>query len=182
MAQDPHQADPSAYNSVVGRTTLTNIRLTDTKFEVKAEALASDPLTWRKEIRREPVDVFVEPDSGKLFGTFLFELICRHKRKRVFTCATRYLVSYRVQGGCEPDVGQLFVERVGPLVVYPYFRSTVAHLAAQAGMQMPPLPIISLAPRSVRSAAELEETTQPVRQLDRRDSEKTKKISEKVPE
>ena len=156
MAQDPHQADAKAYNSVVGRTTLTNIRLTDSKFEVKAEALATDPLTWRKEIKREVTDVFVDPDSGRLFGTFLFELICRHKRKRAFTCSSRYLISYRVEGGCEQDIGQLFVERVGPVVIYPYFRSTVAHLAAQAGVQFPPLPIISVAPRSVKSAAELE--------------------------
>lgn len=158
MAQDPHQADPKAYNAMVGRTTLTNIRLVDTKFEIKAEALASDPLGWRKEVRREPTDVVVDCDTGKLFGTFLFELVCREKRKRVFVCAARYLVSYRVDGGCEQEIGELFMERVGQLVVYPYFRATVAHLAAQAAVPMPPLPIISLAPRSVRSAAELEET------------------------
>lgn len=158
MAQDPHLADPKAYNAVVGRTTLTNIRLTDAKFDLKAEALATDPATWRKEMKREPTAISVEDDTGRLFGTLHFELVCRHRRKRVFTCSADYLVSYRVDGGCEEGVGQLFVERVGPLNVYPYFRATVAHLAAQAGVVMPPLPIISLAPRSVKSAADLEET------------------------
>ena len=69
----------------------------------------------------------------------------------------RYLLSYRVHGGCEAAIGELFVERVGKVVVCPYFRATVAQLTAQSAAQMPPLPIVSLAPRSVRSATELED-------------------------
>jgi preprotein translocase subunit SecB len=180
MAQDPHQADPRAYNAVVGRTTLTNIRLTDAKFDLKAEALATDPGTWRREMKREPLAIVVENESGKIFGTLLFELICRHRRKRVFTCSARYLVSYRVEGGCDEDIGQLFVERVGPLNVYPYFRATVAHLAAQAGIPMPPLPIISLAPRSVKSAADFEEETQKTAKSTKRPSKKTSNRVDKV--
>lgn len=157
MAQDPHQADAQVYNAMVGRTTLTNIRLTDTRFEMKADALGSDPLEWRKEVRRQPTDVYVDSETGRLFGSFRFELICREKRKRVFSCSAIYLLSYRVQGGCEQDIGQLFIERVGPVVLYPYFRATVAHLASQAAVQLPPLPLVSIAPRSVKSAAELEE-------------------------
>lgn len=158
MALDANSVDAQTYNALVGRATLTNIRLTESKFDIKPEALGTDPDTWRKEVRAEPVEVFADPETGRLFGSFLFELVCRHRRKRVLSCSARYLVSYRVHGGCEAEIGELFVERVGKVVIYPYFRATVAQLTAQSAVQMPPLPIISLAPRNVKSAAELEDT------------------------
>jgi hypothetical protein len=158
MARDAHSVDAASYNALVGRATLTNIRLTEAKFDIRPDALSTEPDTWRKEIRAEPVEVFADAETGKLYGSFLFELICRHRRKKVMSCSARYLVSYRVHGGCEPAIGELFVERVGKVVVYPYFRATVAQLTAQSAVQMPPLPIISLAPRSVKSATELEDT------------------------
>lgn len=158
MARDANTVDAATYNALVGRATLTNIRLTEAKFDIKPEALATQPDAWRKDVRAEPVEVFADAETGRLYGSFLFELTCRHRRKNVMTCSARYLVSYRVHGGCEPEIGELFVERVGKVVVYPYFRATVAQLTAQSAVQMPPLPIISLAPRSVKSAAELEDT------------------------
>lgn len=157
MAVDANAVDPAAYNALVGRAVLTNIRLSETRYDIKPDALSTDPATWRKEVRAEPVEVFADEESGRLLGSFLFELTCRHRRRKILFCSARYLVSYRVHGGCEPEIGALFVERVGKVVVYPYFRATVAQLTAQSAVQMPPLPIISLAPRNVKSAAELDD-------------------------
>lgn len=157
MPKDPHKVDPAAYNSVVGRTVLRGIRLTETRFDIKPEALELDPSTWRNSISGEAVEVFTDPEIGKLYGIFLFEVVCRHRRKRLLSTSARYLVSYQVTGDFDPEIGELFVERVGRVVAYPYFRAVVASLVSQAGIQMPPLPIISLAPRSVASARDLEE-------------------------
>jgi preprotein translocase subunit SecB len=157
MARDPHKVNAGAYNSVVERAVLGSIRLTECRFDMKPEAIELDPSTWRKDIRGDVAQVFVDTENGRLAGIFLFEVIFRYRRKRVLTVSAKYLVIYKVVGDIESEIGELFVERVGRVVTYPYFRSVVATLTAQAGIQIPPLPIISLAPRTVKSAADLEE-------------------------
>jgi hypothetical protein len=157
MTRDPHDVDAEAYNGVVGRALLRGIRLTESRFDMKPDALELDAKTWRKDIRGEVEEVFVDAESGRLAGTFLFEVVCRHRRKRLLSASARYLVSYQVAGPFDQDSAQLFVERVGRVVAYPYFRALVASLTSQAAVEMPPLPIISLAPRTVASGADLEE-------------------------
>jgi hypothetical protein len=157
MARDPHKVNAGAYNNVVERALLKSIRLTETRFNMKPEALELDLSVWPKDIRGEVEEVFFDRDNDRLAGIFVFEVIFRSRRKRVLVVSTKYLVTYKVVGDVETDIGELFVERVGRVVAYPYFRSVVATLAAQAGLQMPPLPIISLAPRTVKSVTDLEE-------------------------
>jgi preprotein translocase subunit SecB len=159
MEHDPQQVDAKAYNSVVGRTTLGSIRLTESRFDMKPDALASDPDTWRKEIRADPLEVIADLESNRLYGVFHFDLACRHRRKKVLSCSARFIITFKVEGAFEASVGELFVQRVGKVMAYPYFRSTVAELVSQAAIQMAPLPMISLQPRNVKSAAELEEST-----------------------
>jgi hypothetical protein len=154
---DPHQVNAGAYNKVVERAVLRSIRLTEAGFDMKPEELELDPSIWRKDIRGEVEEVFADAESDRLAGTFVFEVVFRYKRKRVLIVSARYLVMYQVSRDYDIDVGELFVERVGRVVTYPYFRSVVATLAAQAGVHIPPLPIISLAPRRVSSVADLEE-------------------------
>ena len=157
MATEPSSVDPAAYNQVVGRTTLGSIRLTESRFDIKPDALATDADTWRKQISAEPVEVITDVDGGRLYGIFEFELACRHKRKKVLVCSARFFISFRVEGTFEAAVGELFVQRVVKVMAYPYFRSTVAQLVSQAAIDLPPLPMFSLQPRNVNSAAELEE-------------------------
>lgn len=157
MPKDPHKADAAKYNDVVGRTVLRGIRLTDTRFDVKPDISGLDPSTWTNALRGESLETFCDPESGRLYGVFLFEVVCRHKRKRVLSVTAHYLVTYQVTGIFDDEIGTLFVERVGRVAAYPYFRALVASLTSQAAMQLPPLPIISAAPRSVNSAKDLRE-------------------------
>lgn len=157
MASDRNSVDPKAYNQVVGRTTLGSIRLTESRFDIKPDALGSDPDTWRKQITADPLEVITDTEGNRLYGVFVFELSCRHRRKKVLTCSAKFFVSFKVEGSFEAAVGELFVQRVGKVMAYPYFRSTVAQLVSQAAINLPPLPMLSLQPRSVKSAAELEE-------------------------
>lgn len=159
-SRDPQQVDARSYNAVVGRTEIRGIRLLESRFEIKPEALEVDPSAWRKTVNFEVGEVVVTQETGKLYGVLQYEVICRHGRKRILGATARYLVSYHVHGGCSQADGEVFVERVGRVAVYPYFRSLIATLVADAGVQMPPLPVISLAPRPLASAAELVELGQ----------------------
>jgi preprotein translocase subunit SecB len=152
--RDPGQVDAASYNGVVARTQVLSIRLLESKFEIKPEAIGVEPSEWRKQVNFEIGEVVVT-ENGRLYGVVKFEVVCRHGRKRVLHTATRYLASYQVDGACSQEDGETFVARVGRIAVYPYFRSLVATLVADAGLQMPPLPIVSIAPRSLSSAAQL---------------------------
>ena len=146
--------DARSYNQVVSRTSIRSIRLLENKFEMKPDALELDPSDWHKSIDFQLREVVVT-ETGGLFGMVEFALICKQGRKHVLTNRCRYLVHYVVEGACSQTDGETFIDRVGRIAVYPYFRSTVATLVSEAGIQMPPLPVYSLAPRSLASAAKL---------------------------
>jgi hypothetical protein len=133
--------------------------MTTSKFEMEPEAFDLDPDAWRNNVSAEVVQTFLEKETGALYGVFTFEAVCRHARKKVLSISTTYLVSYKVQGACDNVACELFVERVGKMANYPYFRSIVSALTSQAGLTTRPLPVLSFAPRSVESAASLEESS-----------------------
>jgi preprotein translocase subunit SecB len=151
--------DPVVYNSIVARAHLRSIRMTKSQFEMKPEALDIDPDAWRHNVVAGVLDSFLESENGSLYGVFSFEVICRHGRKKVLSISATYLTSYRIQGECDANACELFVERVGKVATYPYFRSLVASLTAQAGLMMQPLPVLSFAPRTIESASQLEQGT-----------------------
>jgi hypothetical protein len=159
MPQDPNTMDPKVYNNLVARAHLRSIRLTGSKFEMKPEALDLDPDAWRNNVSAGVIETFLEPESGSLYGVFGFEVACRQNRKRVLSASATYIISYKIEGDCDAGACELFVERVGKLATYPYFRTLVATLTSQAGLTMRPLPVMSFAPRSVESATNLNETS-----------------------
>lgn len=153
MVQDPHAADATVYNNLVARAHLRTIRLTTSKFELKPEALGLDPDAWRNGISAALVQSFFEAESGSLYGVFAFEVACRQGRKRVLGINATYLTNYRVEGDCDGASCELFLERVGKIATYPYFRTHVATLTSQAGLLLQPLPIMGVAPRSIEGAS-----------------------------
>lgn len=168
MAQDATSMDPSVYNSIVARAHLRSIRMTTSHFDMKPEALDLDPDAWRHNVVAGVLDSFLESENGALYGVFSFDVVCRHGRKRVLSVSATYLASYRIQGECDGGACELFIERVGKVATYPYFRSLVASLTAQAGLMMQPLPVLSFAPRSIDSAAVLEQGSNAVGTTKRR--------------
>jgi len=150
------EVDAATYNHVVNRTNLRSIRLLESRFEIKPEALEVDPSEWRKAVEFELGEVIIT-ETGGLYAVLHFQIICRHGRKRVLHASCRYLAHYKVDGEFSREDGETFMERVARVAVYPYFRSLIASLVAEAGLQMPPLPILSLQPRTLGSAAALVE-------------------------
>lgn len=149
--------DPQTYNSLVTRAHLSNIRMTSSKFDMKPEALGLDPDAWQNNVSAGLIESFFESETGRLYGVFGFDVICKYARKKVLSINATYLISYKIVGECDQDACELFVQRVGKIATYPYFRSLVAALTSQAGLIMRPLPVLSFTPRSVESASNLEQ-------------------------
>jgi hypothetical protein len=158
MAQEPSKVDATAYNRLTGSAVLKGIRLVDVRFDMKPEALEHDFRGWKRTLIGELEDAYVDTERSIILGWLRFEVSFRYRRKRVLAASARYVVTYQVNGSCEEDIGRLFVERVGRVSAYPYFRVIIATLASQAGVQLPPLPMISLQPRSLKSASNFQPT------------------------
>jgi preprotein translocase subunit SecB len=143
--------DAKIYNALTGRATLRGIWMTESRFEMSPQALDVDDGSLNHIVKPSKVEVTVE-ENGVITGFIRFEAISRRKRRRVVYVSARYFVSYRVEGGCDQDMAELFMDRVGKLAAYPYFRALVASLVAQAGAQVPTLPILSFQPRNIQYA------------------------------
>ncbi len=149
MSKSPTQSiDPKVYNAVIARTTLRGIWMTESRFDMKPQALENADVPLKHTVRSQ-VEEVVNGADGVLFGFLRFEATARNKRQRAIHVTAKYFVSYAVEGGCDEMSAKLFIERVGRLAAYPYFRALVSSLVAQAGAQVPPLPIVSFQPRSV---------------------------------
>lgn len=151
MSKKAPGTDAKAYNAMIGRTILRGIWMTGSRFDMKPQALEEGEIPLRHEIRSH-VDEVVLEDGGIFYGFIGFEVVSRQKRQRVIHVTAKYFVSYEVAGGCDQATAELFITRVGRLAAYPYFRALAASLVAQAGAQIPPLPIMSFQPRNVEYA------------------------------
>lgn len=149
-AREAPPVDAKVYNALTGRATLRGIWMTESRFDMSPEAVEEGvPLTHA--LRSNDVEVRLEED-GVIYGFVRFDAASRRKRRRVINVSARYFVSYRVEGGCDLRMAELFMDRVGKLAAYPYFRALVASLVAQAGAQVPTLPILTFQPRNIRYA------------------------------
>jgi hypothetical protein len=151
MAKETAALDAKAYNAVIARTTLRGIWMTESRFDMKPGALDTDEAALRHEISSEVEEAIIDAE-GVLYGFIRFFASSRHKRQRMIHVTAKYFVTYHVDGGCDQAEADLFIRRVGRLAAYPYFRALVATLGGQAGVQLPPLPIVSFQPRSVHYA------------------------------
>lgn len=95
-------------------------------------------------------------EEGFLYGLIKFEASARLKRQRLIKISAKYFLSYHVAGGCDQASADLFLDRVGRLAADPYFRALVGNLGAQAGAQLPVLPILSFQPRGIHYAIQSE--------------------------
>ena len=147
--------DAKVYNALTGRATLRGIWMTESRFDMSPQALDPDDGPLNHTLRPHDVEVTVE-EGGVIKGFVRFEAISRRRRKRVVHVGARYFVSYHVEGECDQHMAELFMDRVGKLAAYPYFRALVASLVGQAGAQVPTLPIMSFLPRNIRYASDME--------------------------
>jgi hypothetical protein len=153
LEQEAKKLDPSAYNRLVSMARLQNIRLIDTRYDMKPGALQGDRDSWAYRVSSRLIDWDCNNDDLLLSGTWDFSASCIFQKKQILKLSSKFLVTYRLSHVCEPDAGREFFERVGKFSAYPYFRSTFAMLTQQSGIVLHPLPVISEQPRWITPPA-----------------------------
>ena len=145
------EVSPEAYNKVVDSAVLRDIKLISSTFYVRPNFFdLRDKVELS--INKKCTDC-TDVEEGTIVAFFSFEV---HGRLRdhdeddneVMEASAVYLAAYNVDPDSQATEAAAFCKRVGLFAAYPYFRALVAHWAADADLDIPPIPLISAPPRT----------------------------------
>jgi len=132
---------PALYNALVASAQLRDIRLVKSQFYLEPDGLG-DPQNWQHTHSCEIETSHFDADKKLIWTWVTAEAACLYEKKRVVSAECRYLIVYKVDGEPEDLEVAAFAKRVARFAAYPYFRAHFAQLASQAGLELPPLPVI----------------------------------------
>jgi hypothetical protein len=151
---------PTAYNHVVESASISDIKLIHSNFYVNPSFFD----------RREDIVLSIDKEctdctdveNGSIVAFFSFELKAIIKGSEdspevVMNASAVYLAAYDVAEDSQQREAAAFCGRVGLFATYPYFRALVAHLAGDADLDIPALPLISSPPHKKAEEEEEEE-------------------------
>jgi hypothetical protein len=85
--------------------------------------------------------------DGICVANVIWDVTIKYKNKTVVKCSASYIVSYDGIKDASDEVIGLFLEHVGKVATYAYFRALYAHLDWSANLNSQPLPVLQLQPK-----------------------------------
>jgi hypothetical protein len=147
------------YNEVVSAADLVSVNLQQVRFNFNEVAYFNsqrEKAKRRNTIDNSVADIFFDSENGIAQASFVWSVEIRVERRKVFFAEAKYSVLYDGLETLKESAVRSFLRRVGRIAVYPYFRALVAHLSADAGANLPTLPVYKIlkpaAPREVESS------------------------------
>jgi len=152
MNNSASKPNPETFNALVAVANIAAVNLMDV--ESSYDISSFDPnseLTIKINIKLEHV---AQQDSGyneldAIQGVFKYEVSCAFEDKKIAHFVARYATTYVVNATPNEDDVRHFMNRVGKHAAYPYFRALCAVMGEQAGVPLPPLPVISDQPQKI---------------------------------
>ena len=132
---------PAAYNALVAAARLRDIRLLKADFSLDPSGLENES-DWKLSQTCEIIGADFDADAEMMVAWVAAEAVCKRKNKKVVNIRCKYMIVYDVQGQPEALAVSAFAKRVARFAAYPYFRAHVAEVGSQAGLRLPPLPVI----------------------------------------
>lgn len=130
------------YSDAVGAAEMVSIRLIKSDFVVEPEGLGHDKSAWKRAYDCQVKNVSFDRTRRLLTGIVSADATCKLGRKRLISLKSSYLLVYSVEGEPTEAAAEIFVKRVGAFAAYPYFRAHFSDACSQAGITLPPLPIL----------------------------------------
>lgn len=130
------------YNRVATHAELEGIILINANFEVSPEFLGRRK-DWKLSYGRKVSSCRFSSEDRSVVGVFDYHVTAKVGRKRALHCSAQYAVFYETPEEATEAGSIGFCRNVGLFAAYPYFRSLVARVAADANVQLPPLPTIA---------------------------------------
>jgi hypothetical protein len=135
------------YNRLVRTARLAGLLLENVNFKVHPEALGVNKALLSRNITPKMNLMSSGATDGTCVANIVWEVTFRYKRRAVMKCSASYVISYEGVKGCSAETITVFVEHVGKVATYAYFRSLYAQLDWAATLGTEPLPILQLQPK-----------------------------------
>lgn len=139
--------DPTKYRAVLAQAQLLDVKLTDVKFSVAPPYFVAEKAgdgAVRREVSFKAKNVSIDK-GGAAIGVFHGSLAVRdpkNAKDALLMLSADYIVAFVSEDtSSEPEL-RAYVEQVGRLAAYPYFRQLVSSISNMAGAKLPTLPII----------------------------------------
>jgi hypothetical protein len=139
----------AAYSAAVDAAQLGQIRLVKSEFRIEPESLDGGRGGTKNSFGFQFTSSAYDAEKSIATAFFSGSVEIKSGRKRVLSLKCAYVVAYHIFGEPSEEAVKQFVERVGKFAAYPYFRSHFADVASQAGLIMPPLPVLKDARRPI---------------------------------
>lgn len=139
------------YSQAVEAANLSHIRLIRSNFDTQPEVFGPPCADHKSSYSCKITDAFFDDESGLLTGWFVGKVNIKIGRRKILDMSATYLVIYDINGSPTEDAALKFVHAVGNFAVYPYFRAHFASLTSEAGLQLPPLPILKEGRRRIQA-------------------------------
>ena len=159
MAKAVRAPSKANYNEAVKEAKLLDIRLTESNWTFDLSMLGDMHQLKKYTDQSIAGEPHFSPDSGRLIGKVLCNLLITPSEasddpeantqsatgQNAVFCKAEYIVVFDVPKSFTSDDATKFFESTAKFAVWPYFRSHVASLAAQARLELPPLPLTTVA-------------------------------------
>lgn len=146
----PAEVSKAEYSSAVEAAQLRDIRLIGCAFNSSPEAFIKSE-GCKYVYGCEVSDSFYDDEAKLLTGWVNCDATTKIGRRKIMSLKATYLVVYDIDGEPLEEAALKFVQHVGCFAVYPYFRAHFAEVSSQAGLRMPPLPIMKEGKRRIQA-------------------------------
>jgi hypothetical protein len=144
--QQIYEARRADYNKLVIAARLRLLILEGVDFKITPEALSADKALWKRHIVPKTKIMSTGLDDGTCMANIIWEVGFKLKNKNVVKCKASYIISYDGVKECSEDGVTVFLENVGKVATYAYFRALYSQLDWSATLGSDPLPVIQFLP------------------------------------
>jgi hypothetical protein len=150
--QQIYEARRTDYNKLVDSARLLALILEKVDFKIQPNALNADKSELKRRLFPKTKIMSTGLDDGTCVANIIWEVDIKRKNKNVVKCIASYIISYQGVKDCSADGVTVFLENVGKVATYAYFRALYSQLDWGANLNSEPLPVIQFLPNFRKSS------------------------------
>jgi hypothetical protein len=144
--QQTYEARRTDYNKLVASARLLALILEKVDFKIQPSALSAEKSEFKRRLFPKTKIMSTGLDDGTCMANIIWEVDIKIKNKNVVKCIASYIISYQGVKDCSAEGVTVFLENVGKVATYAYFRALYSQLDWAASLNSEPLPVIQFLP------------------------------------
>src|SRR5207247_155290 len=135
------------YNRLVRQAKLLSLLLEKIDFKILPEAVGVSKSLLTRDLKATTNILSSGAVDGTCVANITWTINLRFRKRAIVKCAASYLITYEGMKDSSEELVALFVDSVGRVASYAYFRALYAHLDWSANIGSPPLPVLQFQPK-----------------------------------